>query len=200
MSRAAPGAGLGHRLNVPLEVVAIAQETCVALREIVRHAPLKWSWSCRALPCSLDNRVIPVSPEAPRAGDVILVQVDKVQFHQRIMTAAHERLRIYSGDTLIGVFGNRYATDAYEAEVRTTDDLSLLTGAGLIGTVLSQQCSMKPATSLHFLGYLADQQQQRKSAGQQQHSIGQVSRQVNGVAAAKFSGPAVHFQMLQLLS
>ena len=40
MSRAAPEARLGNRLNVPLQVVAIAQDAYVALHEIVvtRHS------------------------------------------------------------------------------------------------------------------------------------------------------------------
>ena len=77
------------------------------------------------------------------------------------MTAAYERLRLYLGDSLIDVFGNRYTTDAFEVEVQTTDGFAPVTSAGLIGTVLSQYRDMKPATSLSFLGCLVDEQQHR---------------------------------------
>ena len=52
-------------------------------------------------------------------GAVAPLIVD-VKDDERIMTADHERLRMYEGDLFVGVMGNRYATDAFEAEGFTT--------------------------------------------------------------------------------
>ena len=43
----------------------------------------------------------------------------------------------------------------FEAEVATTDDLHLLTAAGMMGTVRSRHASVKPPTELRFVGYLS---------------------------------------------
>src|ERR1041385_3286092 len=74
----------------------------------------------------------------PAPGDLAVARVEKAGFHKHLTTAENRRLRIYPGVQFVGVFGNRYASDAYEAEVQGTGDLSLLTGAGMIGTVKSK--------------------------------------------------------------
>ena len=56
----------------------------------------------------------------------------------------------------VGVFGNRYATDALEAEVIGVRNLSLLTTAGMVGTVKSKHSSINNTTQVAFLGYLKD--------------------------------------------
>ena len=60
------------------------------------------------------------------------------------------------GDLFIGVFGNRYATDAYEGEMEGLKNLSLLTAAGMVGTVKSKNRSMGNPTDVIFLGFLRD--------------------------------------------
>lgn len=117
--------------------------------------PLKWTWACRAFSARGDYRILADRQLPPRPGDMVLVQVDTLGYHDRIMTAEHERLRLYEGDCLVAVCGNRYATDAYEAEVDGLDDLHILTGAGMIGTVRSKYQRMKRPTELTFLGYLS---------------------------------------------
>lgn len=115
---------------------------------------LRWLWACRALDRTRRFRLLPAGEVAPRAGDVVLAEVTKIRNHTRIMTTENERLRLYEGDVLVGVFGSRYATDAFEAEVETVDSLHLLTGAGMMGTVRSHHATVKPPTELRFLGYL----------------------------------------------
>jgi hypothetical protein len=105
------------------------------------------------LPAHGDYRIMADRQLPPRPGDVVLVQIDSLGYHERIMTAAHDRQRLYEGDCLLAVCGNRYATDAYEAEVDGLDDLHILTGAGMIGTVKSKYQRMKRPTNLTFLGY-----------------------------------------------
>ena len=125
------------------------------------HNHLKWTWSCRALDPEQDYQLIREETPGPRVGDIALVQVEAISNHTRIMTTDNERLRLYPDDVLVGVFGNRYATDAFEAEVRVVDELHLLTSAGMIGTVCSKHQSIKMPTQLSFLGYLTDETGQR---------------------------------------
>jgi hypothetical protein len=124
-------------------------------------AEVKWSWSCRAIPAQPLR--LAVQTAAPRVGDVALVRVVALGHHTRIATAEGEKVRLYPDDTILAVFGHRYATDAFEAEIRCTDDLHLLTDAGMIGTVLSRHQSVKSPTRLEFLGFLTDEQASRKS-------------------------------------
>ena len=79
----------------------------------------------------------------------------------RLATADGSKVRLYPDDVIAGVFGNRYATDAFEAEVRTLDDLHMLTDAGMVGTVRSRHRDVKPPTRLRFLGYLANDLNER---------------------------------------
>ena len=56
----------------------------------------------------------------------------------------------------VGIFGNRYATDAYEGEIGGLKNLSLLTAAGMVGTVKSKHRSIANPTDVKFLGFLKD--------------------------------------------
>ncbi len=116
----------------------------------------KWSWSLRALAESevyLDAR----PPRRPsRVGDVVVVRVERLGYHASIVVPENRKIRIYPGDLVVGVLGNRYATDAYEAEVDGLEDLSLLTAAGMVGTVRSSHREMSRATSVSFRGSLVD--------------------------------------------
>ena len=97
----------------------------------------KWSWSCRGLgPRHLHLPCQDIGD--PRVADVALLQVRDVGHHTRIANADGEKVRLYPEDLLVGVFGNRYATNAFEGEVGGTEDLHLLTDAGMIGTVRSR--------------------------------------------------------------
>ncbi|MCG8451527.1 MAG: DUF1611 domain-containing protein, partial [Pirellulales bacterium] len=117
----------------------------------------RWSWSCRRLERPVEGwQLRPRDNAPPRVGDVALVDVVSVGNHTRLTTAANERIRLYVGDRLVGVFGNRYATDAFEAEVSTLDELNLLTNAGMLGTVRSRHREIKTPSNVRFLGYLTN--------------------------------------------
>lgn len=118
-------------------------------------AEVKWSWSCRSLPAGEDWKCLD-GAGSPRVGDVVVVRVENVGNHTRIMTADERRLRLYNGDVLVGVMGNRYASDAFEGEVRDTERLHVLTGAGMIGTVCSRHRGVSAPTLLSFKGYLCE--------------------------------------------
>src|SRR6266481_4973555 len=99
--------------------------------------PMQWSWACRKLGSRPSVLLEDIQPSSPSAGDVALVRVERTGFHKHLITAENRRLRLYPGAHFTGVFGNRYASDAYEGTVRGLDNLNMLTAAGMIGTVLS---------------------------------------------------------------
>lgn len=117
---------------------------------------MKWPWSIKMIdqriPLSLTKKIKP-----PEMGDVALVRVKEIGYHRKIIMANGDRLRLHKGDIIAGVFGNRYATDAYEAEVKDLEDLHILTNAGMIGTVLSKRQTFKSPTTLSFMGYLSNE-------------------------------------------
>ena len=116
----------------------------------------KWTWGLRRLSPS-ELRVDPRRGSTePRAGDVVVVRIEKIGYHSALVGRDNRKLRIYPGDRVVGVFGHRYATDAYEAVVDGTEDLSLLTAGGMIGTVRSAHREMGRATSVSFVGYGTD--------------------------------------------
>ena len=84
------------------------------------------------------------------------MRVEKTVFHKHLTTAENRRMRLYPGAQFIGVFGNRYACDAFEAEVLGPDNLSLLTAAGMVGTVKSKHHTAADPTQVSLLGYLRD--------------------------------------------
>lgn len=130
-------------------------ETNRAVAETAAVGTLRWTWACRDLDRSF--QLVPSEAAAARAGDVALVRVDKVGYHGKITTADQARMRLYPGDTLVTVFGNRYATDAYEGRVGFNDELHMLTGAGMVGTVTAKHKNMKAPTQLSLLGFLANE-------------------------------------------
>ncbi len=117
---------------------------------------IRWSWACRVSGIRQVDLLSRQSMGAPKAGDLALVRVEDIGSHERITTHDNQRLRIYPGDLIVGVFGNRYATDAFEGEVLDTQDLSILTAGGMIGTVLSRHRSTQRPTRVRFMGYVSD--------------------------------------------
>ncbi len=114
----------------------------------------KWSWACRIL--GRFNYNLDMSTDAPRAGDLGLFRVKNIGYHSTIVCTNNKKLRIYDGDQFVGVFGNRYATDALEGEVISLENLSLLTAAGMAGTVKSKHRGFGKTTDVEFVGYLSD--------------------------------------------
>jgi hypothetical protein len=118
----------------------------------------RWSWACRILDVNSTYEVVPSNNinDIPSVGDVALFKVLKIGYHKRIVSTANKKIRLYRGDLFVGVFGNRYATDAYEGEVEGLKNLSLLTAAGMVGTLKSKHKSIRNPSDVLFLGFLKD--------------------------------------------
>jgi hypothetical protein len=129
-------------------------DTC----QIHDFSEVKWSWAARHLlpETAREEFRLRLDNLRPRPGDVALVRVDRIGHHHLLETGSDRRLRVYKGDRLMCVFGDRYATDVYEGRVHDVAKLHLLTGSGLVGTVVARHRDIGHPTALSFLGYLAD--------------------------------------------
>src|ERR1044071_1663750 len=113
-----------------------------------------WSWACRRVKAMPSLPPGNSEPARPHPGDLALVRVETGGFHKQLTTADNRRMRLHPGALFVGVFGNRYASDAYEAEVQGPDNLSLLTAAGMIGTVISKNDTIAEPTRISFVGFV----------------------------------------------
>jgi hypothetical protein len=125
----------------------------------VDERALKWSWACRVLDKFYFN--LKGSEKDPNVGDVGVFRIKKIGYHRNIVCADNKKLRIYRGEQVVGIFGNRYATDALEGEVLGLDNLSMLSAAGMVGTVKSKHHEFGKTTDVEFVGYLSDDQGSR---------------------------------------
>lgn len=85
-----------------------------------------------------DMRALETGPIAPRSGDLVLARVEEVGRLRRLELTTGRKSALYEGDEIVVAYGNRYAPDAYEAEVPA--DLSacdLAAGGGVASQVLN---------------------------------------------------------------
>lgn len=121
---------------------------------------VRWSWATRLI--NDTDFYIEKSPlTKPVPGDLGLFRVKEIGYHQNLITKDDKKLRLYENDLFVGVFGNRYATDGFEGRVRKLDKISILTAAGMVGTVRYKHKSIKRSTKLAFEGLLIDKQNHR---------------------------------------
>lgn len=142
--------------SAPRDLDAVPLEAPLASLVAPPGGSLRWSWACRNLPLRGEIDVDEAA-ESPRAGDVVVAEVRSVGAHTRLTLSDNQRLRIYPGDRIVGVLGARYATDAFEAGVVHCEDLHLLTGAGMMGTVRTRHAGTRRPTELDYVAHLVDQ-------------------------------------------
>ena len=143
---------------MPEQVHDIATARRPRSLELLDFRSVKRSWLCRMLPNGYEEREHYLLSERtkPRPADVALVRVNEIGHHRYVETDLERRLRLYEGDRVLCVFGNRYATDVYEGLVLGAKRLHVLTGSGMIGTVVSRNRGTSRPTTVSLLGYLAD--------------------------------------------
>jgi hypothetical protein len=93
----------------------------------------------------------------PAPGDLVLARVDRIGQHTRIQLRGGRRSALFVGDYLIVAYGNRYATDQFEALV--PDDLGpchLVAAGGIAGRIVRSRDGVRAPTRLTPLGLVAD--------------------------------------------
>jgi len=127
---------------------------------------LKWSWSCSSLKNDkAEYQIQDISDSnqdhTPQVGDVAIFRIKKIGKHRNLVSHDNKQMRLYENDLFIGVFGNRYASDAFEGRVKNLDKISILTAAGMVGTVRYRNKNVKRSTKISFEGYLCDDKDNR---------------------------------------
>lgn len=93
----------------------------------------------------------------PRPGDLCLAVVTRLGHHRHIELTTGRRAALSPGDTLLLAYGNRYATDQFEAAVPDSiEPCHLAAAGGIAATVLSRHVNAKAPTEINPIGVLCD--------------------------------------------
>ena len=93
----------------------------------------------------------------PKIGDLVLARVERLGQHKRIELVNGRRARMFVGDEIVVVYGNRYAPDQFEAMIPDTlAPCHLVAAGGVAAQVLSKHSMMKRPTEITPLGILGD--------------------------------------------
>ena len=141
ITRAAPGA------SVPLSPARLAQAKAAYT---TRRFDLRGAMTL--LPAALP----------PQAGDLLLARVACIGQHTRLESPQGRRAALHPGDEILLCYGNRYASDQFEAVV--PDDLGpcdLVAAGGIAARCLAQHARMKKATEIVPLGLVGDEAGER---------------------------------------
>jgi hypothetical protein len=123
-----------------------------------RLGKAKTSYSVRRVNLS-DAIMLKRDISVPKPGDVVLARVKKIGQHKRLELAGGRRAHLFKGDEIVVCYGNRYATNQFEAEV--PDSLRachLVAAGGIASRMLSRHDGMKNPTSIIPIGLLADKE------------------------------------------
>ena len=124
-----------------------------------RAANAKMAFSCRRVP--LQQMQTLINGARPNAGDLVLARVVRKRQHPRIELLSGRKASLFIGDEIIVCYGNRYATDQFEAVVpQDLGPCHLVASGGVAATVLSRTRGVKPATEIVPVGLIGDRQGQ----------------------------------------
>ena len=126
--------------------------------QLIDNPNIKYSFTTRAVPLEAMAKVTPMHAP-PRIGDLVLAEVQELGRHNRMEIRTGVTMYLFPGDYIVGAFGNRYATDQYEAYVppRPVEECDLLSVGGVFGEVASQHVSMADPTRLRVVGLVSDE-------------------------------------------
>ena len=117
---------------------------------------LRVGWATRGIVPQFQNFAseysIDSSARSLGSGDLIIARVKSIGSHAALITSDAKRLRLYRDDIILGVTGNRYASDAYEAKITPDGPLHLVTASGMCATVLNRHSDQGDPTGLELLG------------------------------------------------
>lgn len=89
----------------------------------------------------------------PEAGDLVLAKVVHIGQHQRIELPSGRRNRLFIGDEILVAYGNRYATDQFEAKVPSAlEPCCLVAAGGIAGSFVSRNTAVRMPTRIEPVG------------------------------------------------
>ncbi|MEM9604526.1 MAG: DUF1611 domain-containing protein [Pseudomonadota bacterium] len=103
----------------------------------------------------LEDSALLVDTGEPRAGDIILARVTQLGQHRRLESPDGRRVRLFVDDDIVVAYGNRYATDQFEAVVPDTmAPCRLVAAGGIAATLASRSTAVRLPTQIEPLGFL----------------------------------------------
>lgn len=123
---------------------------------------IKWSYATKAMPDRPSTigqaaGLLPVDDGPPRANDVFVAEIVEIGRHTRIECQNGRKSRLFVGDLIGVVFGNRYATRQWRGRVPATMNVChMLSVGGVCGEVVDTSPTMSPPTLVRPLGYVVN--------------------------------------------
>lgn len=91
----------------------------------------------------------------PRSGDLILATVSELGHHSRIELPNGRRAQLYVGDEIVVAYGERYASDQFEAVVpKEFGPCHLVAGGGIAAKMLARHAQTRKPTEITPSGVL----------------------------------------------
>lgn len=98
-------------------------------------------------------------PMRPRTGDLVLARVERIGHQTRLELPSGRKASLHVGDEIIVAYGDRYATDQFEAEIPANlGPTNLVATGGVASQVLSRSKGTRPATSITPIGLIGNEQ------------------------------------------
>lgn len=94
----------------------------------------------------------------PKSGDLVLARITHLGHHKRIESPEGRRATMYLGDEVLLCFGDRYASDQFEAIVpERLESCHMVAAGGIAARCVNRHADTKPATRIEPIGLVADE-------------------------------------------
>ncbi len=121
-----------------------------------RRALVKSSFTTRRVPPEAMITIVGGALR-PRSGDLVLARIVRLGHHRHIELPNGRRATLHVDDEIIVTYGDRYATDQFEAHVPVTlGRTQLVASGGIASRVLSRSQGIRAATEILPIGLVGD--------------------------------------------
>ncbi len=129
---------------------------------ISRIQNASWAFATRRVSRDAAKVILPAEG-APHPGDLVLATVTFLGQHPGLQLPNGRRKQLFPGDEIVVAYGNRYASNQFEAEVpETLGPCHLVAGGGIASRAVSWHVNMrKGPTQITPIGLLGDANKRR---------------------------------------
>ncbi len=116
-----------------------------------------WAFTTRRVSRQAARGIV-LDRRSPQAGDLVLARVDAIGHHSGLQLPSGRRKSLFRGAEIVVSYGDRYATNQFEAIVpRTLGPCHLVAGGGVAGKALSWHSRIsRGPTQITPLGLVVD--------------------------------------------